>query len=86
MCAASRNEPCTIIGGGVDDDYQPTDDPKWATGAPRKYAHHNRGLIDGPLEPPEKFVAVKDEPNHYRDEPHTAQCEEHGCVFMTEKV
>ena len=83
MCGADRGEPCTIISGGVLDDYTPTDDPKWATGAPREYPHANRGPIGHELEPPARFVAVKDEPNHYADEPHTSQCGGPGVCPLT---
>ena len=44
------------------------------TGDRREVPHFYRASKIGVGEPPEGFMAVKDEPNHYRDEPHTAQC------------
>lgn len=66
MCGAGRNDFCTVISGsGV-----PGDKP----GDLREVPHGQRSRI-GENEPSEGFVAVKDEPNHYRGQPHTAQCD-----------
>lgn len=73
-CGAGRGEPCTIISGGVDDYYEPTDDPALATGARRAWPHGGRPWIGDPREPAEGQPLVKDEPNHYADQPHTPEC------------
>lgn len=73
-CGADRNAPCTIISGGIDGNYQPTDAPELQTGARRDGPHPGRRQIGDDREPPLTFVALKDEPNHYADQPHTPQC------------
>lgn len=65
MCGAASGEPCTIISGYPDQGEHPGDR--------RAYPHGNRAK-PGQTGPREPFVAVKDEPNHYRGEPHTAEC------------
>lgn len=68
MCGAKRGEPCTVISGG----------PGFGSpGEPRKYPHGQRATASEAgtvYDPGDRFVAVKDEPNHYRGEPHTAEC------------
>lgn len=66
MCGADRKQPCTVISGSG----EPGDQP----GDRRPTPHSGRPPIDSSLEPPEGAMAVKDEPNHYRGEPHTAEC------------
>lgn len=40
----------------------------------RDAPHAGRPPIGSSREPAEGFMAIKDEPNHYRDQPHTAEC------------
>lgn len=66
MCGAERDRPCTVISGSG----EPGDQP----GDVRSEPHAGRGPIGSPGEPPEGFVPVAKEPNHYADQPHTAEC------------
>ncbi len=70
VCGAGRNEFCTVISGG-----EVPGDQRTFPERHREVPHHYRSRI-GENEPPEGSVAVKDEPNHYRGQPHTVQCEE----------
>lgn len=69
MCGAKRNEPCTVISGSG----EPGDSPGNV-----RYVHHAQRAkpedTGTDRDPGDDFIAVKDEPNHYRGEPHTAQC------------
>ena len=69
MCGAEAGHPCLVISTAHDEHYDQT------AGDVRPYPHamRSRPGTPGPAEP---FVAVKDEPNHYKGEPHTAQCTE----------
>lgn len=82
-CAAGRGEPCTIIDGGVGDDYEPTDDPAYATGAPRSAPHSGRSQPGDFMEPAEGDQPIGHEPNHYADQPHTAECGGPGVCPLT---
>lgn len=65
MCGAVAGQPCTVISGYPEQGESPGDR--------RSYPHANRAKPGQPG-PSEPFVAVKDEPNHYQGEPHTAEC------------
>lgn len=67
MCGAGPGKPCTYISTCHDEHYDQD------AGAPRPEPHSVRAK-PGEQGPAQPFVAVKDEPNHYRGEPHTAQC------------
>lgn len=67
MCGADQNQHCTVISTAHDEFYDQD------AGDTRLDPHAARARI-GVNEPAAGFVAVKDEPNHYRGQPHTAQC------------
>lgn len=60
MCGAKRNKPCVVISGSG----QPGDSP----GDLRSVPHGQRATAQEAgtvYDPGDRFVAVKDEPNHY---------------------
>lgn len=59
VCGADEGKHCTVISG--------TGVPGDVTGDPRQWPHYYRAKPGQPG-PAQPFVAVKDEPNHYRSD------------------
>lgn len=71
MCGADAGEMCTYNSTAHDEHYDQTE------GDPRSYPHAYRAKPGQPG-PPEGFVAVKDEPDHWADECNDSECEFHA--------